>query len=82
MLRSLGEVGREFTQGTIRHQLTVIPDLAADCANELRSREPLMTRLPRGLMPAVSALERISRLFVRSSKQNGDTRWTTALMNA
>jgi len=30
------KVGREFTLGTIRHQLAVIPDMAADCARELR----------------------------------------------
>ena len=30
------KVGREFTLGTIRHQLAVIPDLAAGCAHELR----------------------------------------------
>ncbi|TWH32217.1 MULTISPECIES: type II toxin-antitoxin system HipA family toxin [unclassified Aminobacter] len=30
------KVGREFTLGTIRHQLAVIPDVAADCDRDLR----------------------------------------------
>ncbi|TWH23647.1 HipA domain-containing protein, partial [Aminobacter sp. J15] len=53
------KVGREFTLRTIRHQLAVIPDLAADCARELRSdgiTHEIVGRLVNAIAMRVSGL--------------------------